>query len=128
MVDVARHVPARRAVDRVLAVELEHIARTARLAAVGLVVGQARTAIPGDVGAALDGLDGKQPEPGLGTGDAEERQGHHVRLAVPGRFVIPLGRYPHLWSPESPVPGPHGPLPGAACPGIALSIRHARVR
>src|ERR1051326_9233241 len=96
MVDVARHVRARRAVDAELAVDDEHVARAARFAAVGFVVGKSRAPIGGDVAAALDGLDRKQAEPGLRAADPVEGIRHNLRLAAAARFVIPFGGYPHL--------------------------------
>src|SRR5262249_36985771 len=80
MVDVAGHVPARLAVDGPLLVEREQIARTARLAPVCFLVGDAAAPIGGDIGPALDRPCGEEAEPSSGPANPKDSRRHALRI------------------------------------------------
>src|SRR5271169_856307 len=88
MVDVTRHVPSRRAIDRPSGVELEHISCAACLAPICFLGGNAPASIGSDIDASLDGLRCEQTEPGHRAANAKGAEGHRPPIAADSQDVI----------------------------------------
>src|SRR5262245_35033893 len=76
VVGITPKIAPARAVERVVLVELVHVAGTLRLAALRFRVGNLASGIADDELAFPDGSGGEQAEPGLGSADPKRTAGH----------------------------------------------------
>src|ERR1700761_5280650 len=100
MVEVARLIPSRRAVDGPALIEREQIARAARLAPVGFFVGDAGAAVGRDIGPALDWLDGEDAQSGGGTADPKDSRRHALRIPANCAAVIGFAMADAVFEPQ----------------------------
>src|SRR5580704_688126 len=92
VIEVARHVRSRRAVDGHLFVHLEHVARAARFEAVGFLGRHPPAAIGRDIVSAFDRLGREQAKSRSGAADAKGAWRHCLRLAANFQNVIGVCR------------------------------------